>query len=99
MKSVFKANDAEVLIMKVLSGTTYALVPAFVLQNEIKEGRLVPLLTDLQLMEYSPMYALYPHRDLPVRTRLFFDAVCEYLGKDKPRWEQAIPNFEQLYQG
>lgn len=98
MKSIFRANDAEVLIMKVLSGTTYALAPAFIIENEVKAGSLVPLLTDLPLIEYSPMYAVYPHRDLPVRTRLFFDAVCQHLGSEKPLWEQAIPNFDELYQ-
>ena len=45
------------------------------------------------------MYAVYPHRDLPVRTRLFLDAVREYIGKDTPIWESNIPNFERLYQG
>lgn len=57
----------------------------------------MPLLTDVKLMEFSAMYAVYPHRDLPVRTRLFFDAVREHLGKDKPIWENGIPNFEQMY--
>ncbi|MFT5635298.1 MAG: hypothetical protein ACI89T_000729 [Cognaticolwellia sp.] len=45
------------------------------------------------------MYAIYPHRDLPVRTRLLFDAVREYIGKDIPIWENNIPDFERLYQG
>jgi DNA-binding transcriptional LysR family regulator len=97
VKSVYRANDAEVLLMKTLSGTTYFLAPAFILENEITDGRLVPLLTDVKLMEHSAMYAVYPHRDLPVRTRLFFDAVREHLGKDKPIWENSIPNFEQMY--
>jgi len=98
MKSVFRANGGDALLMKTLAGSAYFVGPAFLIGGEIKEGRLVPLLTDLQLKEYHPMYAVYPHRDLPVRTRLFFDAVCEYLGKDKPLWDQAIPNFEELYQ-
>ena len=99
MKSRFKANDGEVLKMKILSGTAYGLLPAFLIDNEIKEGQLVPLLTDLQLVEHNPMYAVYPHRDLPARTQLFLDAVCDYIGKDKPLWELAIPHFDQLYQG
>ena len=97
IKSVYRANDAEVLLMKAISGTAYFVAPAFIIGNEITEGKLVPLLTDVKLMEYSAMYAVYPHRDLPVRTRLFFDAVREYLGKDKPIWENGIPNFEQMY--
>jgi len=99
INSVFRANDGEVLLMKVLSGTAYFLTPAFLINNEIKEGRLIPLLTHLRLMEHNPMYAVYPHRDLPVRTRLFLDAVRESLGKDKPIWEQSIPDFDQMYQG
>lgn len=97
IKSVYRANDAEVLLMKALSGTTYFVAPAFILDKEISQGHLVPLLTDVKLIEYSAMYAVYPHRDLPVRTRLFFDAVREYLGKDKPIWENNIPNFDSMY--
>ena len=99
IKSVFRANDAEVLLDKTLSGTTYVLAPAFIIGDEIKQGRLVPLLTDIKLQEYSAMYAVYPHRDLPVRTRLFFDAMREHLGKDTPLWESNIPEFAQMYQG
>lgn len=98
MKSVFRSNDADALLMKTMSGSAYFIAPSFLIENEIKDGLLVPLLTDLPLLDYHPIYAVYPHRDLPVRTRLFFDAVCEYLGKDKPLWEQSIPNFDLLYQ-
>ena len=97
IRSVFRANDAEVLLMKTLSGTSYFLAPAFLLDNEVIDGELVPLLTHIKIMDHSAMYALYPHRDLPVRTRLFFDAVREYLGKDKPIWENSIPNFDHMY--
>jgi len=97
LNSIYKANDADVLLMKTLSGTAFFVAPAFVLDNEVKDGLLVPLLTDIKLMEYSAVYAVYPHRDLPVRTRLFFDAVREYIGKDIPIWERGIPNFGQIY--
>jgi len=97
LNSIYRSNNAEVLLMKTLSGSAFFVAPAFVLENEVKEGRLVPLLTDIKLMEYGAVYAVYPHRDLPVRTRLFFDAVREYLGKDIPIWEHSIPNFAQLY--
>jgi DNA-binding transcriptional LysR family regulator len=99
IKSVFRANDAEVLLDKTLSGTTYVLAPAFIIDDEVTSGRLVPLLTDLHLTEYSAMYAVYPHRDLPVRTRLFFDAIREHLGKDTPLWEKNVPDFDRMYRG
>ena len=99
IKSIFRANDGEVLLLKCLSGTAFIVLPAFILAKEVIEGQLVPLLPSLHLSEFSAMYAVYPHRDLPVRTRLFFDAVREHIGKDFPIWESNIPNFEQLYQG
>ncbi|MFY8328270.1 LysR family transcriptional regulator [Pseudoalteromonas sp. ZZD1] len=99
IKSVFRANDAEVLVEKTLSGTAYVLAPAFIIGDEIKSGRLIPMLTDVNLAHYSAMYAVYPHRDLPVRTRLFFDAIKEYIGKDTPLWEKNIPNFDKMYSG
>lgn len=99
IKSVFRANDAEVLLMKTLSSTVFMIAPAFILQSEVADGLLVPLLTDVNLLDFSAMYALYPHRDLPVRTRLFLDAVREHLGKDKPIWEHSIPYFDSMYRG
>ncbi|RBW47948.1 LysR family transcriptional regulator [Psychromonas sp. B3M02] len=98
INSIFRSNDPETLLMKVLSGSAYSITPAFMINDEIKEGLLIPLLPDLILEDYHPMYAVYPHRDLPVRTRLFFDAVREYIGKEVPIWEQSIPDFDQLYQ-
>tara|TARA_R110001583_G_scaffold38455_1_gene124274 strand:- start:885 stop:1835 length:951 start_codon:yes stop_codon:yes gene_type:complete len=95
--TVFSANDPELLLMKSISGTTYVAAPAFVLQNEIKDGLLVPILPNVKLLNFNDMYALYPHRDLPVRTRLFFDAVREYLGRDKPIWQELIPNYDKIY--
>ncbi len=99
MKSVFRANDGEILLLKALSGTVFVVVPAFILGDEVTDGRLVPILTDIKLSDFNALYAIYPHRDLPVRTRLFFDAVREYIGKDIPIWESKIPNFDQMYQG
>ncbi|TMM46448.1 LysR family transcriptional regulator [Colwellia ponticola] len=97
LNSIYRSNNAEVLLMKTLSSTAFFVAPAFVLDKEVEDGLLVPLLTDIKLMEYGAIYAVYPHRDLPVRTRLFFDAVLDYLGKDIPIWERSIPNFGQLY--
>jgi DNA-binding transcriptional LysR family regulator len=99
IKSIFRANDIEVLLLKALSGSAFVVVPASTVANEVADGRLIPLLTDIRLSDYSAMYAIYPHRDLPVRTRLFFDAVREHIGKDIPIWECNIPNFDQMYQG
>jgi len=99
MNSIFRSNDCEVLKMKTLSGTAYSLLPAFLIQDEIESGQLIPLLTDLNLIDYSSMYVAYPHRNLPIKTQLFLEAVSDFLGKEKPIWEHNISHFERLYQG
>lgn len=98
LKSVFRANDGEILLLKALSGAVFVMLPAFILADEVKDGRLIPLLTDIELIDYSAIYAIYPHRDLPARTRLFFDAVRDYIGRTTPILEKNIPNFEHMYQ-
>ncbi|OKY24925.1 MULTISPECIES: LysR family transcriptional regulator [Thalassotalea] len=99
INSVFRANDAEILLLKALSGSAFVVVPAFIVGDEIINGELIPILTDIKLLDYRDMYVIYPHRDLPVRTRLFYDAVRDYIGKFTPIWEKNIPNFDRLYQG
>ncbi|MDO6427575.1 LysR family transcriptional regulator [Thalassotalea sp. 1_MG-2023] len=99
INSVFRANDAEILLLKALSGSAFVVVPAFILGDEIINGQLIPILTDVKLLDYRDMYVIYPHRDLPVRTRLFYDAVRDYIGKVTPIWEKNIPHFDRLYQG
>ncbi|WP_419147863.1 LysR family transcriptional regulator [Pseudoalteromonas 'SMAR'] len=97
VKSIFRTNDGDSLLESVLSGTCYIVVPAFLVGKEIQQGLLQPLLTDVKLVDYAAMYALYPHRDLPVRTRLFLDAFRDYIGEGTPIWETQIPGFESMY--
>ena len=99
VKSIFRSNDPEMLLLKAISGNAYVVVPSFIVDQEIKDGLLTTILTDVQLNDYSALYAIYPHRDLPVRTRLFYDAVRQHIGKHTPVWEENIPDFHKLYQG
>ncbi|TMO42447.1 LysR family transcriptional regulator [Pseudoalteromonas ruthenica] len=97
INAVFSANDLEVLLDKVLSHTAYFLAPALLIGDEMKTGKLRPLLPEVVLPDYSPLYAIYPHRDLPVRTRLFLDAVRHFIGESVPRWERNVPHIDTLY--
>lgn len=99
INSCYRSNDGDSLMLKALSGSAYIVVPAFVIKNEITRGLMKPILTDVTLPAFGEIQALYPHRGLPVRTQLFLDAVKDYIGKEKPRWENNIPNFEKMYGG
>lgn len=97
INSSYRSNDGDSLMLKTLSNTAYLIAPAFLIANEIKDGLLKPILTDINLPELGKLHALYPHRGLPVRTQLFLDAVKDFIGKDKPIWEYNIPDFEKMY--
>ena len=97
MRSVFQANDGELLLLKALSGTAYTPAPAFVIDQEVLNGELVPIMTHVKLPEYYTINAVYPHRGLPVRSQLFLDSVKQYIGHNPPIWEKNIPGFEHMY--
>ncbi|MFD2166099.1 LysR family transcriptional regulator [Thalassotalea euphylliae] len=97
MRSNYFANDIDMMKQKVLAGDSYYLAPAFHIDNEVNAGQLVPIMQHLKLKDFAAIYAVYPHRDLPLRTRLFFDAVKEYIGENLPAWEANIPGFEDMY--
>ncbi|GHF95974.1 LysR family transcriptional regulator [Thalassotalea marina] len=97
MNANFYANDIELIQQKALSGDCYYLAPAMQVSDEISTGKLVPIMQQLKLKDFAAIYGVYPHRDLPLRTRLFFDAVKEFIGDNKPVWESNIPNFEYMY--
>lgn len=97
IKYNFAANDVDMMKQHVLSGASYYLAPAFHIHDEVKSGQLVPIMTDMKLLDFAAIYAVYPHRDLPMRTRLFFEAVKEYIGDGVPAWESHIPGFDTMY--
>ena len=97
INSIFRSNDGDLLLSKALSHNAYCPVPAFLVGDKVKKGLLKPILTNIRLPEIGMLHAVYPHRDLPVRTRLFFEAVKEYIGEDVPIWEKDIPNFDSMY--
>lgn len=97
MRSNYFANDIDMMKHKVLAGDAYYLAPAFHIHDEVKSGKLVPIMQDLKLKDFAAIYAVYPHRDLPLRTRLFFDAVKEFIGDNTPVWEENIPGYDKMY--
>ncbi|KXF81595.1 LysR family transcriptional regulator [Enterovibrio coralii] len=95
----YKVNDVEMVVKSVVAGNTLAVVTAQMIQNEILEGKLVPIMTHLALEDFGTFYAVYPHRDAPIKTKLFIDTLKAVVGEETPIWEKNIPGFETLYQG
>ncbi|MBY6188471.1 LysR family transcriptional regulator [Marinobacter hydrocarbonoclasticus] len=94
----YKANELELLTSAATDGNMLSVVTAQTIGNEILEGKLVPIMTHLHLADFGTFYAVYPHRDLPPKTRLFLEVLKDFIGEDTPAWEQRIPNFDTMYQ-
>ncbi|EGU44317.1 LysR family transcriptional regulator [Vibrio ichthyoenteri ATCC 700023] len=99
LNSAYKVNDVEMIVKSAVAGNTLAVVTAQMIENEVIEGKLVPIMTHLQLEDFGTFYAVYPHRDAPIKTKLFIDELKAIIGEDTPIWEQNIPHFDQLYCG
>ncbi|WP_372384505.1 LysR family transcriptional regulator [Vibrio sp. BS-M-Sm-2] len=97
LNATYKVNDVEMIPKSVVAGSTLAVVTAQMLTDEITSGQLVPIMTHLQLDDFGTFYAVYPHRDAPIKTKLFLDTLKSIVGEDMPIWEQNIPGFESMY--
>jgi len=93
----YKVNELDMLIDTAIEGNMLSVVTAQMMSNEILEGKLVPIMTHLHLADFGTFYAVYPHRDLPLKSRLFLETLKEFVGEDTPLWEQRIPDFDNLY--
>ncbi|MBF0285103.1 MAG: LysR family transcriptional regulator [Magnetococcales bacterium] len=82
-----RANNGEVLRAAALQGMGVGLFPTFLVGEDLRLGRLVPVLPDFPLPE-SGLYAVYPpNRQLAARVRVFIHFLAEYFGGTPP-WER-----------
>ncbi|MGF1707070.1 LysR family transcriptional regulator [Enterovibrio baiacu] len=93
----YKVNDVELIKKAALSGNMLAVVTAQMIEGEVLDGQLVPVMTHLNLDDFGTFYAVYPHRDAPIKTKLFIDTLKTIVGEDVPVWESNIPHFDTLY--
>lgn len=87
LKGNFRSNNGDVMLAAVRSGLGVDKVPTFFCCEDIRSGRLEPV---LQAFEEDPLiiYAVYPHRrHLPTRVRLFMDFL-EQRFTEQPHWDQ-----------
>lgn len=70
-------NSGEMLRTLALSGHGLFLAPSFIVADDLKAGRLVPLMPDYRAVELA-INAIYPHRhNLSSKVRTFIDLLAE----------------------
>jgi len=75
------SSSGGLLRAATLRGLGISLIPGFLIADDVREGRLVPLLPQFQPVEFS-MHALYPHRHLlSAKVRAFLDLLAGRIGE------------------
>jgi DNA-binding transcriptional LysR family regulator len=79
------ANSDNALRLAAVHGQGLAMAPSFLLVDEIRSGRLVPVLTEFLAAEHA-INAIYPHRrHLSAKVRSFIDLLAKRF-HDDPAW-------------
>lgn len=77
LSSPFSVNDSNALLNCVLSGGGIAMLPKYMINDDLAQGRLKTVLTDWTLPVYT-LYALYLSRHrLPLAVRSLLDYLAE----------------------
>jgi DNA-binding transcriptional LysR family regulator len=89
VKGRFHADNGDVLRDMALAGLGIVLLPSFFLGEDIRAGRLVPLLEEHVPLDAS-LNAVYPHgRHLSPKVRAFVDHLAAAFGPE-PYWDRGL---------
>jgi DNA-binding transcriptional LysR family regulator len=84
-----RSNNGEMTRAMLLAGLGIALLPTFLVSDELRAGRLEVLLAD-QLTSVIPIHAVYPHRKhLSAKVRTFVDHLVTHCGPT-PYWDEGL---------
>ncbi len=97
LNTAYKVNEVEMLINTAVAGEMLTVTTAQMIENEVLEGKLIPIMTHINLADYGTFYAVYPHRNSPLKTRLFIEMLKDVVGDQTPIWETRIPGFDNMY--
>lgn len=87
LPTVLTANNGQFLHDAALEGKGLILSPDFICADAIREGTLIPVLTDQLLQKEIGVYAVYPQtRYLSRRVRLLIEFLREYFAM-RPDWQ------------
>jgi DNA-binding transcriptional LysR family regulator len=90
-----RSNNGEMTRAMLLAGLGIALLPTFIVADELRAGRLEALLTD-RIRSEIPIHAVYPHRKhLSAKVRAFVDHLVEHCGT-APYWDEGLDLDDRL---
>ena len=83
----FTANNSEAIHQAVLDGVGIAQLPTFIVANDVRAKRLVPLLSAYPLPEHG-IYALLPERKhVPTKVSLLIEYLSQAIAQRQRGWK------------
>lgn len=87
--SRLQTNNGEMQASAAMAGIGIAVLPSFLCNEAIGDGRLIPILCDYE-QPPEGLFAVYPPgRFLPRRVRAFSDFLAERFG-EQPYWDACL---------
>ena len=84
---VFETDDMDAVRAAVAAGLGIGILPVYMAGDALREGQLVPLLRQFQVVPESAVYLVYlPNRTLSSRVRALIDFLAERF-EPTPSWE------------
>ena len=85
-----RINDGEAVRDAASAGMGIALMATWCAADELRAGKLVPILADHRLVSTQTLWALYPSsRELAPKVRVFVDWLVARFGP-KPYWDEGL---------
>lgn len=89
VRPVYLTNDGRALLDAMKAGVGIGLLATFMIGEAFSKEELIPLLPDVRLVPYSPIYAMYPSREhLPPKTEIFLKYIKNYMAQYRD-WEKS----------
>ncbi|TKB50164.1 LysR family transcriptional regulator [Ferrimonas aestuarii] len=90
VKGNYRVDDAPALKEVAKKGLGIVYLSTYLLEDEIREGELIPIMTEWSLNHPLALQAVYPRRqNLAPKVRAFTDFVKESLG-EVPPWDRKL---------
>ena len=84
---VLETDEMDVVRAAVAAGLGIGILPLYMVGDALRQGQLVPLLREFQVVPESAIYLVYlPNRTLSSRVRVLIDFLAERFGP-VPSWE------------
>jgi DNA-binding transcriptional LysR family regulator len=78
VRSLLEANDAAILRKAAVAGLGILIQPTYSIYDDVKAGRLIPLLHEWELPKLSINIAYQTRKHLPAKVRVFIDYIMKH---------------------